>query len=553
MSNKRFKDPIYGYIEIDEELIDKVIDTANFQRLRDIIQTSYSPLYSSALHNRFTHSLGVYHLGKIAALAFLNSCRSNGLKIFPEIEKYLKVFELACLLHDVGHAPFSHTGEDFYFDETKHNSFHKKIVEITNDSSLSVEIKNNSYKAAAHELMSVVVGLNVFGAIIDKENWSFFARCITGYKYTEDMTDKKQLLNCLIELLNSSMIDVDKLDYLIRDAYMTGFDTIKIDYVRLLESICVYKQDNEYRICYYKSAVSVIENVVYARDAERKWIQNHPTVLYEIYLIQSVLSQIVETYLGQSYIAYDYLTEKGKDIQAFGTIRLISDGDIVYLMKNLKSQKLVDEYFDRRLRKHPIWKTEAEYQAIFIGNEKEAEIIECEFADLKKELSGLGFSNIINEAALEACRIDANSLEEDYIKDNSEKLHMSLQKRKHQIEIMEALSNFADRESIDFDFVIISAKQFNSGFGKPEFAKISMIFPELSDPCEFGAVTNVLKASESIGENFFYLYYTRKHLKRELHISQLIEDFLNIAYAIETEQYAAAGRKKTREAAERLE
>lgn len=553
MGNKRFKDPIYGYIEIDEKLINQVVDTASFQRLRDIIQTSYSPLYTSALHNRFTHSLGVYHLGRIAALAFENSCKSNAVECFSEIEQYLKVFELACLLHDVGHAPFSHTGEEFYFDETKHNGFHKTIIELTEDSLLEVEIKNNSYKAAAHELMSVIVGLKVYGTIIEKESWSFFARCITGYKYTEDMTDKKQLLNCLIDLLNSSMIDVDKLDYLIRDAYMTGFDTIKIDYVRLLQSICVFKQGNEYRICYYKTAVSVIENVVYARDAERKWIQNHPTVLYEIYLLQSVMAQIVETYLGEKYISYDYLTEKGKEIQALGKLRLLNDGDIVYLMKNLTDQKLVKEYFDRKLRKHPIWKTEAEYQAIFIGNEKAAEIIEYEFTNLKKELSGLGFSNVVNAAALEACRLDAHSLEKYYKKEQSLKLEMSLQKRKHQIEIMEALSNFAEREKIDFDFIIISAKQFNSGFGKPEFAKIGMIFPELSNPCEFGAVSNVLKAAESIGENFFYLYYTRKDLKQELHISQLIEDLLKIAYAIETEQYAAETQKKVQEAAKRLE
>lgn len=553
MGNKRFKDPIYGYIEIDEELINKVIDTASFQRLRDIIQTSYSPLYTSALHNRFTHSLGVYHLGKIAARAFANSCTSNKVKNFSKMKEYLKVFELACLLHDVGHAPFSHTGEDFYFDETKHVALHKMIVELTGDSLLAVEITKQSHKAAAHELMSVIVGLNVFGTMIGKEKWSFFARCITGYKYTERLTQKKQLLNCLIELLNSSMIDVDKLDYLIRDAYMTGFDTIKIDYVRLLESICVVKQNNEYRICYYKTAVSVIENVVYARDAERKWIQNHPTVLYEIYLLQSIMAQIVETYMGKSHIIYDYLTEQGKEIEELGTVRLISDGDIVYLMKNLADKELVAEYFNRKLRKHPIWKTEAEYQAIFIENEKEAEIIENEFADLKKELGQLGFSNIINDGALKACRIDADSLEKDYVKNKSLELEMCLKKRKHQIEIMEALDRFADREDIDFKFIIISAKQFNSGFSKPEFSKINMVFPELSQPCEFGDVSNALKASESRGENFFYLYYARRHLKQELHISELIEDLLKIAFDIEKEEYALEAEKKARKAAKRLE
>lgn len=62
---KRFKNPIYGYIDIQKEYIDKIVDTATFQRLRRVIQTSYSPLYSSAIHNRFVHSLGVYYLGAL--------------------------------------------------------------------------------------------------------------------------------------------------------------------------------------------------------------------------------------------------------------------------------------------------------------------------------------------------------------------------------------------------------------------------------------------------------------------------------------------------------
>lgn len=55
--NKRLKDSIYGYIYIPIEFMKSVIDTAVFQRLRRILQTSYAPLYSSAIHNRFAHSI----------------------------------------------------------------------------------------------------------------------------------------------------------------------------------------------------------------------------------------------------------------------------------------------------------------------------------------------------------------------------------------------------------------------------------------------------------------------------------------------------------------
>ena len=77
---KRFKDPIYGYITIENDIINNIIDTANFQRLRNVIQTSYSPLYSSAVHNRFVHSLGVFYLGKIAVYSLIRSFDSKTMK-----------------------------------------------------------------------------------------------------------------------------------------------------------------------------------------------------------------------------------------------------------------------------------------------------------------------------------------------------------------------------------------------------------------------------------------------------------------------------------------
>lgn len=64
---KKIKDPVYGYIPIEINYVRNIIDTSLFQRLRRVLQTSYSPLYSSTLHNRFVHSLGVFYLGSIVA------------------------------------------------------------------------------------------------------------------------------------------------------------------------------------------------------------------------------------------------------------------------------------------------------------------------------------------------------------------------------------------------------------------------------------------------------------------------------------------------------
>ena len=74
---KRLKDPLYGYIEIPTDIVNDIIDSAQFQRLRRIIQTSYSSLFSSAVHNRFVHSIGVYFLGRMAGESLLREIKAK--------------------------------------------------------------------------------------------------------------------------------------------------------------------------------------------------------------------------------------------------------------------------------------------------------------------------------------------------------------------------------------------------------------------------------------------------------------------------------------------
>lgn len=524
---KRFKDPIYGYIEIEDDLIAKVIDTAAFQRLRDIVQTSYAPLYSSAVHNRFVHSLGVYYLGRMVAEAFLKSYQAVSNEKIPDIKDYLRIFELACLLHDVGHAPFSHTGEQFYLQDKDHGSLHTLILALISDDVLQEEIKRESYKAAAHELMSVIVSLKTFADLIPENKRSFFARCITGYKYVIDVDESKGYLNCLIELLNSKIIDVDKMDYLIRDSYMTGYDTVAIDYSRLLTNICIKGKARDCRICYNKSALSVIENVVYAHDAERKWIQNHPTVLYEAYVIEKMIRDVMQEILQCKQLTYEYLTEEGKATKGFGTVRWLGDSDIIYLSKNLPGYDAAKEYYWRHGRKHPLWKTEAEFQAIFEENDEELDIIEEEFEALQTSLRTLCLPIVLNQTALEAMEEDIKRIK-DEIKDPKEAQKM-METKEYHLKWIRLLQKYAQNQEIDFDFLFLSADQFNSGFRKPEFNNIEVVFPELRDPCKFSAVSNVLKAGESKRKKFFFLFYNRKENQQEIRITELITDMISLA------------------------
>ena len=264
---KQFKDPIYGYVKIPSDYVTNIIDSAEFQRLRRIVQTSYSPLYSAAVHNRFIHSIGVYHLGTIAAESVFRELENyDSTKELADWGRIKKVFLLACLLHDVGHAPFSHTGEKFYLDDSetsRYSKIHNQLTSLVNTDSLKNDLPGQSKSAAPHEIMSAIVALKNFDDYFEDEfEKELFARCITGYKYSKGILQKEEssqennllysIYNCIITMLNSKVIDVDRLDYLIRDAYFTGFETVNIDYSRLLTSLTIVIEGNTANLGYNK-------------------------------------------------------------------------------------------------------------------------------------------------------------------------------------------------------------------------------------------------------------------------------------------------------------
>ena len=107
MGCKTFLDTVHGYITVPSEYCIEFIDTENFQRLRRIEQLSSRSLFPCARHDRFVHSLGVYHIGKQMLDSIEKSCKSI-------TTKHKASFQIACLLHDVGHSPFSHTLEHMF-------------------------------------------------------------------------------------------------------------------------------------------------------------------------------------------------------------------------------------------------------------------------------------------------------------------------------------------------------------------------------------------------------------------------------------------------------
>ena len=157
--NKRNKlkilnDPLYGFINIPNELIYDIINHPYFQRLGRIKQLGMTDfVYPGALHTRFHHALGSMHLMNESLI----NLRHKGVEISEE-EYYAAL--LAILLHDVGHAPFSHALENELILGLDHEAISLIIMHELNRQfggalELAIQIFNGSYKRKfLHQLVS---------------------------------------------------------------------------------------------------------------------------------------------------------------------------------------------------------------------------------------------------------------------------------------------------------------------------------------------------------------------------------------------------------------
>lgn len=513
---KIIKDPIYGYIDIEDKYI-PVIDSIYFQRLRNIIQTSYTPIYPSSLHNRFTHSLGVYHLGRLAFDSLINNS-VDALKNVSrtQISKLRYVFIFACLCHDLGHSPFSHTGEKFYDKKLISDSLNK----LVKNEDYTTDLKSDGgIVGKEHEIMSALLALKVFKKLIMPKYYEFFARCIIGlqYKNVKKSDATYKLKSACIELLNSDIIDVDELDYLVRDSYMSGYLSVAIDYNRLLEGISLNLSD-KYPICYQKRSLSVLESVLTAHDMERRWIQAHPVVLYEAYLLQTIIREINGKYIMKnrkdSLFSLKALMIDGVDTNEFGSVKLLSDADILYLAKQSFNKSLaVQEYFSRQLRRHPIWKSEAEYMTLFNFNKNK------KFIDILQHWEDILISGeygvySLNDDFLKMLKIKAEELADKKAvlpSPQNATLLNRINKINDELKLLIEIKDYFDKNDIPFDLVIISLKKFKSNIYKEAFKNLPISFGDYNtEPISMKEVTHIsLDTTEN--KDFFYLYYKRKN------------------------------------------
>ncbi len=238
---KIFNDPVYGFISIPHPLIFDLIEHAWFQRLRRIRQLGLGHMvYPGALHTRFHHALGALHL----TTQTIEVLRSKGIEVTNE--EALAV-EVAILLHDIGHSPFSHALEHSLISGIKHEKVSLLFMEKLNEEfdgqlSMAIEIFKGTYA--------------------------------------------KKFLHQMI----SSQLDMDRLDYLNRDSFYTGVLEGTIGAQRIIKMLDVHND----RLVVEEKGVYSIEKFILARRLMYWQVYLHKTVLATEQLLVNILRRARE-------------------------------------------------------------------------------------------------------------------------------------------------------------------------------------------------------------------------------------------------------------------
>jgi hypothetical protein len=209
------RDPIHGFVPFSEWERD-VINHPVFQRLRRIRQLAWTDLvYPGAMHTRFEHSLGVMH----TATLMFDQIRTHSADLLRDlgfseagIVKDRQTVRLAALLHDVGHAPFSHAGEDL----------------MPTDASTGKPFKHETYSAALIRTMmaDVIDGHRLNDLDIRAAD---IADLIEGGPLSQRKLFWRQIV--------TSQLDADRADYLLRDSYHLGVHYGRYDLGRIITSL----------------------------------------------------------------------------------------------------------------------------------------------------------------------------------------------------------------------------------------------------------------------------------------------------------------------------
>lgn len=265
------RDPIHGFIAFDP-LEKEILGTAPVQRLRNIKQLALTyQLYPGATHTRLEHALGVMELAGRAFDIIYQHASGNvrewmGWNDTCLAEKHRSVLRLAALLHDIGHAPFSHAAEELFPEaHPGHEWITKALIEDINGDIASVlqNSKHNTFGIKPRDLLPLAVERKV----VPPSNF------------------QEGVLSSLI----SGPLGVDRMDYLVRDSHHTGVAYGRFDHLRLLNTLRVTQPatNEEPQLAIEIGGLHAAEGLLLARHFMWLQVYRHPVrQIYDIHLVE---------------------------------------------------------------------------------------------------------------------------------------------------------------------------------------------------------------------------------------------------------------------------
>lgn len=295
--NKIINDPVYGFIPIKSDTIFDLMEHPFLQRMRHIRQLGLADLvYPGAIHTRFHHAIGAMHLMYQA----LDVLQTKGIEITKE-EK--EAAQIAILLHDIGHGPFSHALEETLLPNIRHESL----------SFLLMKDLNRQFRGALD--MAIRIFQN---------------------------THPKKFLHQLV----SSQLDIDRLDYLNRDSFFTGVREGSIGTDRIIAMLNVVKG----QLVVEEKGIYNIESFISSRRLMYWQVYLHKAAVSAERLLVNIIkraqylassgekipcSSALSIFLHNSYTLDDF-SEKRDLLKAFGTL---DDFDVWGAIKLWQSSK----------------------------------------------------------------------------------------------------------------------------------------------------------------------------------------------------------------------
>ena len=309
---KIINDPVFGFIRIPRGLLYDIVKHPLFQRLTRISQLGLaSVVYPGARHTRFQHSLGAYHLMGEALLTL----RQKGQFIF---DSEAEAVEAAILMHDIGHGPFSHVLEHTLISGISHEDISLMMMEQINHD--------------LHEQLQLAIAI-----------------------FRDDYP--KRFLHQLI----FSQLDMDRLDYLRRDAFFTGVAEGTIGSARIIKMLNVVDD----RLVVEQKGIYSIENYLTSRRLMYWQVYLHKTtVAYEKMLVNALRraklcakDQQVFASPALAFFLYNDVDEQRfhDDPEALRNYGELDDSDIWSAMKAWRHSddkilaQLAGDLLDRRL------------------------------------------------------------------------------------------------------------------------------------------------------------------------------------------------------------